>query len=194
MRRAALARPPLALLAAMNAAELPVARRPIVALICTGDELVMPGESPGPDQIVASNGIGLKAMIESAGGIANILPIARDNFASLREAFHLAEGADLIVAVGGASVGDHDLVGPTTAQLGMECAFHKIAMRPGKPLMAGRMDGTPIVGLPGNPVSSMVCCAIFILPLLEAMLGLGAFPTDPSPRASSLRPGGQRTA
>ena len=166
----------LALLAAMNTAELPVARKPVAALMSTGDELVMPGESPGPDQIVASNVIGLKAMIESVGAIAKVLPIAGDNFDSLRAAFLSAKDADLIVTIGGASVGDHDLVEPAAAQLGLERAFHKVAMRPGKPLMAGRMDGTPVVGLPGNPVSSMICCGIFILPLLEAMLGLGAFP------------------
>ena len=100
----------LALLAAMNAARVPVARRPVVALIPTGDELVMPGEAPGPDQIVASNGFGLKAMLEAAGAEARLLPIARDTPESLAAAFGLAAGADLIVTLGGASVGDFDLV------------------------------------------------------------------------------------
>lgn len=166
----------IALLAAMNIAEVPVARRPVVALIATGDELVMPGETPSPDQIIASNTFGLKAMIEAAGATARILPIARDNAPSLHTAFALAKGTDLIVTIGGASVGDHDLVGPVAEELGMERAFYKIAMRPGKPLMAGRMGSSAMIGLPGNPVSSMVCAHLFIVPLLGAMLGLGRHP------------------
>ncbi len=184
----------LALIAAMNVAEVPVARRPRVALIATGNELVMPGETPSDDQIVASNTFGLKAMIEAAGAEARILPIARDDAASLTTAFRLAEGADLIVTIGGASVGDHDLVAPVAAELGLERAFYKIAMRPGKPLMAGRMAGASMIGLPGNPVSSMVCARIFILPLLDAMLGLGArpVPRKRGPLAVDLGPNGPR--
>lgn len=162
----------LALLAAMNAGTVSVIRRPIVALIATGDELVMPGEVPGADQIVASNVFGLAAMIEQAGGEAHILPIARDTEADLRQVFALTTGADLIVTIGGASVGDHDLVGKVAADLGMERAFWKIAMRPGKPLMAGRVLGIPMLGLPGNPVSAIVCGHLFMLPMLRAMLGL----------------------
>ncbi|HBS48940.1 MAG TPA: molybdopterin molybdenumtransferase MoeA, partial [Rhodobacteraceae bacterium] len=124
----------VALMAAMNLPELPVARRPIVALMATGDELVMPGEDPGPDQIIASNSFGLKAMIEATGAEARLLPIARDSRASLETAFGLARGADLVVTIGGASVGDHDLVGEVAQSLGMERAFYKVAMRPGKPL------------------------------------------------------------
>ncbi|TYB82760.1 gephyrin-like molybdotransferase Glp [Maritimibacter fusiformis] len=172
----------LALIAAMNHAEVTVSRRPEVALIATGDELVMPGETPGPDQIIASNAFGLKAMVEAAGARARLLPIARDNVESLRTIFSLAEGADLVVTIGGASVGDHDLVGPVAAELGLEQSFYKVAMRPGKPLMAGRMGGAVMVGLPGNPVSSMVCGTIFILPMLRAMQGLGA---HPAPRKSA---------
>ena len=172
----------LALIAAMNAGEVSVMRRPEVALIATGDELVMPGESPGPDQIIASNAFGLKAMIEAAGAKARMLPIARDDVDSLKAVFALAEGADLVVTIGGASVGDHDLVAPVAAELGMEQSFYKVAMRPGKPLMAGRMGGAVLVGLPGNPVSSMVCGHVFILPMLRAMLGLGA---APAPRLSA---------
>ena len=173
----------IALLAAMGHAELPVRRRPEVAIIATGDELVMPGESPGPDQIIASNNFGLAAMIEEAGGRARILPIARDTEAFLRTTFDLASGADLIVTIGGASVGDHDLVARVAESGGMDRAFYKVAMRPGKPLMAGRLAGTPMIGLPGNPVSSMVCGVIFILPMLRAMLGL---PAEPAPRQSGL--------
>lgn len=166
----------LALIAAMNAATVTVARRPEVALIATGDELVMPGEAPGPDQIIASNGFGLKAMLEGAGAKARLLPIARDDAASLRTVFALAAGADLVVTIGGASVGDHDLVGPVAAELGMEQSFYKVAMRPGKPLMAGRLGTAAMVGLPGNPVSSLVCGQVFLVPMLRAMLGLGAAP------------------
>ncbi len=163
----------LALMAAMNVAEARVYRRPVVALIATGDELVMPGETPSPDQIIASNSFGLKALLESAGAEVRLLPIARDTEASLRQAFALADGADLIVTIGGASVGDHDLVAPVADALGMERAFYKIAMRPGKPLMAGRMGASAMIGLPGNPVSSMVCGMILIFPLLRAMTGFG---------------------
>ncbi len=166
----------LALIAAMNAGHVTVARRPEVAVIATGDELVMPGEDPGPDQIIASNGFALKAMFEAAGASVRLLPIARDTAESLKTVFELAEGADLIVTIGGASVGDHDLVAPVAAELGMEQSFYKVAMRPGKPLMAGNLSGTAMVGLPGNPVSSIVCGAIFILPMIRAMLGLGAAP------------------
>ncbi|MBF9046794.1 molybdopterin molybdenumtransferase MoeA [Rhodobacterales bacterium LSUCC0031] len=162
----------IALCAAMNAPRLAVARRPEVALIATGDELVSPGEAPRPDQIVASNTYGLKAMITAAGGHARILPIARDNRDSLTQVFELAAGADLIVTIGGASVGDHDLVGRVAAELGMAQAFYKVAMRPGKPLMAGRIGNVPMLGLPGNPVSAMVCGMIFMLPMLRAMQGL----------------------
>ncbi len=169
----------IALLASMNIAEVTVTRRPIVALMATGDELVMPGETPGPDQIMASNNFGLKALVEANGAEARMLPIARDNRASLEAAFALCQGADLIVTIGGASVGDHDLVAQVAADLGLDRAFYKIAMRPGKPLMAGRMMGIPMIGLPGNPVSSMVCGQIFVLPMLRIMLG---FPAKPEPR------------
>ncbi len=162
----------LALLASMNFATLPVARRPVVALIATGDELVMPGEEPGPDQIIASNTFGLKALVEAEGAVARLLPIARDTAASLRTAFELAKGADLIVTIGGASVGDHDIVGDVAAELGMEQVFYKVAMRPGKPLMAGRMGDAALIGLPGNPVSAMVCGHVFLLPAIRALLGL----------------------
>jgi molybdopterin molybdotransferase len=164
----------VALLAAMNTADVPVVRRPIVAVMSTGDELVMPGGTPGPDQIIASNGFGLKAMLEAAGAEVRLLPIAQDTVQSLTTAFQLAQGADLVVTIGGASVGDHDLVGDVAASLGMERAFYKVAMRPGKPLMAGRMGRMAMVGLPGNPVSSMVCCQIFLLPMIRKMRGLSS--------------------
>lgn len=166
----------LSLLAAMNIPELPVRRRPVVAIIATGDELVMPGEEPGPDQIIASNSFGLKALVEAEGAEARLLPIARDTRASLETVFGLAEGADLILTSGGASVGDHDLVGEVAAGLGMEQSFYKVAMRPGKPLMAGRMGAAAMIGLPGNPVSALVCGHVFVRPALRVLLGLGAAP------------------
>ena len=169
----------VALAAAMNAPRLTVSRRPEVALIATGDELVSPGEAPAPDQIIASNTYGLKARIEAEGGIARLLPIARDKRAALEQVLELAKGADLIVTVGGASVGDHDLVGDVAEGLGLERAFYKVAMRPGKPLMAGRLGEATLLGLPGNPVSAMVCGELFLMPMLRAMMGL---PGAPQPR------------
>lgn len=164
----------LALIAAMNVAEVAVARRPEVAIIATGDELVMPGETPSPDQIIASNAFGLAALFEAEGARVRLLPIARDTRASLEATFRLASDADLIVTIGGASVGDHDLVGDVAAGLGMDRAFYKVAMRPGKPLMAGRIGQAAMVGLPGNPVSAMVCGHVFLCPMLRAMQGLPA--------------------
>lgn len=166
----------VALLAAMNAGTVPVRRRPEVALIATGDELVMPGEAPGPDQIIASNAFGLKAMLEARGARARMLPIARDTRASLETVLGLAAGNDLIVTIGGASVGDHDVIARLGPELGLERAFYKVAIRPGKPLMAGRMGNAAMVGLPGNPVSAMICGRVFVAPMIDAMLGLGARP------------------
>jgi molybdopterin molybdotransferase len=168
----------LAVLAAMNIADVRCARQPVVAIIATGDELVMPGEDPRPDQIVASNGFALKAMVEAEGGVARLLPIARDNELSLATVLGLAEGADLIATIGGASVGDHDLVGRIA---GLEHSFWKLALRPGKPLMSGRLNGVPMLGLPGNPVSAIVCGHLFLLPMVRAMLG------DPAPEPRSLQ-------
>jgi molybdopterin molybdotransferase len=162
----------LALLAAMNIPTVQATRKPVVAIIATGDELVMPGEDPRPDQIIASNSFALKAMVEAEGGHVRLLPIARDNEAELLTVLGLAEGADLIVTIGGASVGDHDLVGKVA---GLEHSFWKLALRPGKPLMAGRLNGVPMLGLPGNPVSAIVCGHLFLLPMVRAMLG------DPAP-------------
>ncbi|WP_417208191.1 gephyrin-like molybdotransferase Glp [Antarctobacter sp.] len=166
----------VALLAAMNIAEVPVTRRPRVALISTGNELVMPGETPGPDQIIASNTFGLQALLRELGAEARILPIARDTSASLIHGFSLVEDADLVITIGGASVGDHDLVAQVAEELGMDRAFHTVAMRPGKPLMSGRLNDAMMIGLPGNPVSAMVCGHVFVAPVIRAMLGLGAVP------------------
>lgn len=188
----------VALMASMNIPRVPVMRRPRVALIATGDELVQPGETPGPDQIVASNSYGLHALFTAIGAEVRMLPIARDRIDSLETVFGLtqegAAPADLIVTIGGASVGDHDLVARAAAGLGMEQSFYKVAMRPGKPLMAGRLGRAAMVGLPGNPVSAMVCGHLFVVPMLRHMLGLGA---APAPRlttvlATDVEPNGPR--
>ncbi|MDF2139976.1 gephyrin-like molybdotransferase Glp [Paenirhodobacter sp. CAU 1674] len=184
----------LGLLAAMNVPEVTVYRRPVVAIIATGDELVMPGETPGPDQILCSNNFVLAALAEAAGAEVRMLPIARDTEASLRTVFGLAEGADLIVTSGGASVGEHDLVGKVATDLGLERAFWKIAMRPGKPLMAGRMGRAAMLGLPGNPVSATVCAHLFLLPMLAAMQGLpGVHRTARAVLGADTGPTGPRT-
>ena len=184
----------LALLAAMNLPEVRVTRRPSVAILSTGDELVMPGENPGDDQIVASNVFALAALLEAEGAEARILPIARDTEASLRAGLALAQGADLILTVGGASVGDHDLVAPVAQALGMQTSFYKVAMRPGKPLMAGRLDASAMIGLPGNPVSAIVCGTVFVAPVIRKMLGLGAAPAPrlTAPLARDIAANGPR--
>lgn len=172
----------IALLASMNVARVTVARQPTVALISTGDELVMPGEAPGPDQIIASNTFGLHALLRKLGAAPRLLPIARDTRTSLSATLDLAAGADLVITIGGASVGDHDLVAGVTVDLGMERAFYKVAMRPGKPLMAGRLGEAMMLGLPGNPVSAMVCGHVFVAPIIRVMTGL---PAQAAPRATA---------
>lgn len=166
-----LSAPDLALLAAMNVPRVTVARAPRVAVLAGGDELVRPGEVPGPGQIISSNDIAVAALARAAGAEAHVLPLARDTEESLRAAFDEARGADLIVTIGGASVGDHDLIGRVAAGLGMDRAFHRIAMRPGKPLMAGRLEGAAMLGLPGNPVSAIVTAVLFMQPLIRRMQG-----------------------
>ncbi len=159
------------LAAAMGHGEVQVIRRPKVAILSTGDELVAPGEMPGPDQIVASNAYGIAAMVEAFGAEPLILGIAKDTAESLEAKIAQAGGADILVTIGGASVGDHDLVSSTLQAKGMALDFWKIAMRPGKPLLFGRLDGLRVIGVPGNPVSSMICARVFVVPLVLAMLG-----------------------
>jgi len=163
----------LALAAAMNHPALPVTRRPRVALLATGDELVRPGEEIGPDQIVASNTFAVRAYAENAGADVIDLGIAGDNFAAIEAAIRSARayGADVLVTLGGASVGDHDLVQTALAREGMELGFWRIAMRPGKPLMHGQIGDMRILGLPGNPVSAIVCGLLFLVPLVRALSG-----------------------
>lgn len=162
----------VALLASMNVPRVTVSRRPVVAIIPTGDELVWPGETPRPDQIVASNNFGLKAMLAAAGADVRLLPIAPDRPDALAAVFERARGADLIVTLGGASVGDYDLVQSVAGERGLDLSFYKLAMRPGKPLMAGKLGDATMIGLPGNPVSSMVCGQIFVRPAVDALQGL----------------------
>ena len=162
----------ISLLAAMNFAHLSVRKKPTVAIISTGDELVFPGESPKPDQIIASNAYGIAALCKECGAEPRILPIAQDNLKSIEYIIGLAQDADLIITIGGASVGKYDLINEATNNFGVDKSFHKVAMRPGKPLMAGKINETALVGLPGNPVSALVCGYVFVRPLIQAMLGL----------------------
>jgi molybdopterin molybdotransferase len=168
------------LAAAMNVPWLRVRRRPRVALLATGDEIARPGDPVGPDQIVSSNTYALAATIRAMGGEPVMLGIARDTIEDTVAKVEGAHGCDLLVTTGGASVGDHDLVQKALATRGLAVDFWKIAMRPGKPLMWGRLGGLPVLGLPGNPVSSLVCAIVFLKPALEALAGL-------DPNASPLQ-------
>ena len=184
----------ISLLAAMNFAHLSVRKKPTVAIISTGDELVFPGESPKPDQIIASNAYGIAALCKECGAEPRILPIAQDNLKSIEYIIGLAQDADLIITIGGASVGKYDLINEATNNFGVDKSFHKVAMRPGKPLMAGKINETALVGLPGNPVSALVCGYVFIKPLIRAMLGLEkkSAPRLMAPCSTSLPKNGPR--
>ena len=164
----------IGLAAAANAGVLPVRRRPVVALIATGDELVLPGGTPRADQIVSSNSHALAAMAEHLGATVMNLGIVPDNLKATERAIARASMADILVTTGGASVGDHDYVQEALKNSGVAIDFWKIAMRPGKPFMYGRRRGQHVLGLPGNPVSSLVCARLFLKPLIDALLGLPA--------------------
>jgi molybdopterin molybdotransferase len=161
----------LMLAASSGHGSLAVHRRPRVAILATGDELVPPGATPGPDQIVSSIPVGLAAMIVSAGGEPIHLGIARDTLPDLDAKIVSAADADILVTIGGASVGDHDLVQKALTARGLSLAFWRIAMRPGKPLMFGKLGSQRVLGLPGNPVSATLCAQIFLLPLIRALQG-----------------------
>jgi molybdopterin molybdotransferase len=184
----------IALIAAMNHGRVTVTRRPEIAILATGDEIRPPGSDLGADQIAASNSYGIAALLTGLGARARLLPVAPDDMGLLDAAMGLAEGADVLVTIGGASVGDHDLVARAAAARGADLAFHKVAMRPGKPLMAGRMDGRLLIGLPGNPVSAMVCAVVFLAPVIRVLMGLPAAPAPRETRvlAAPLPPNGPR--
>ncbi|PRD42243.1 molybdopterin molybdenumtransferase MoeA [Phyllobacterium phragmitis] len=180
----------LSLAAAANNAQLHVVRQPKVAIIATGDELVAPGAVPGPDQIISSNNIGVTEIVRINGGETRDLGIVDDDIDHIETAIGAAieNGADILVTLGGASVGDHDLVHAALTRRGMKLDFWKIAMRPGKPLMSGRLqglNGAPlrVLGLPGNPVSSLVCSYLFLAPLVSALAGR---PYQPDIRTARL--------
>jgi molybdopterin molybdotransferase len=171
------------LAAAMNVPWLMVRRRPRIAILVTGDEIVMPGDPIGPSQIVSSNSIALAAAIRVFGGESCMLGIARDDRDALAAMASGAAGADLLLTSGGASVGDHDLVQSVLGEIGFELGFWKIAMRPGKPLIFGHVGDTPVLGLPGNPVSALVCAMIYLRPAMARMLG--ADDADAAPRLTA---------
>ena len=187
----------VALAAAANHRALPCVRRPLVGILATGDELVAPGEPLGPARIVASNNFFVLGLAEACGGKGVDLGIARDDPQSLADAIGEArkQAVDILVTLGGASVGDYDLVRGALVDAGMELGFWKIAMRPGKPLMHGRIGDLLVLGLPGNPTSSAVCGLLFLAPLIRALLGdplAGADRTEPARLGAPMARNGAR--
>jgi molybdopterin molybdotransferase len=182
------------LAAAANHPWLAVHRAPRVAILATGDEIAMPGEPIPPGGIVSSNSHALAALVRAAGGEPVVLPIAKDTREAVAAVADAVHGMDLLVTTGGASVGDHDLVIAGLQTRGLVVDFWQIAMRPGKPLLFGRLGAVPVLGLPGNPVSAMVCATLFLLPALARMTGLPAAP-PPTQRAllgAALKPNDHR--
>lgn len=173
----------LMLAAAMNHPNLSVHRRPKVAVFGTGDELVPPGSAPRPREIVYSNGFALTALARSEGADVHDLGIARDRVEDIRVAVRRARewGADILVTSGGASVGEHDLVQRALAAEGLDLSFWRVALRPGRPMMHGRLGGTQVLGVPGNPVSSFVCAFLFLVPLIRRLMGRQDVERAPEP-------------
>ena len=172
----------IGLLAAMNRPWLFVHRRPRIGILSTGDEIVMPGDPIGPHQIVSSNSLSLAAFVAACGGVPVSVGNAPDDPEALRRIAGATSGVDLLVTTGGASVGEHDLVRDALVADGLELDFWQIAMRPGKPLMVGSYRGTPMVGLPGNPVSTVVCALLFLKPALDRLSGA---PTETAPQSTA---------
>ena len=164
----------LSLIASMNSSEVTVYKKPTVAIISTGDELVIPGEKRSASQIISSNSFGIYSRLVLAGANPRLLPIAKDTESSLKSILELAMGSDIIVTVGGASDGDYDLVKKVLKTAGMKPEFEKVAMRPGKPLFAGKLNKSAVVGLPGNPVSSLICTEIFLVPAINHFLNMSS--------------------
>ncbi len=183
----------LGLAAAMNHPILPVHRKPRLALLATGDELVLPGRQPGPGQIVYSNGYSVAALARQEGADVSDLGIARDTVADTVAAIQDARmrRVDVLVTMGGASVGDYDLVQQALTDEGMNLSFWKIAMRPGRPLMHGMLGPIHVLGLPGNPVSAFVCAVLFLVPLLRTPDRPGRCFAAERTRPSGLRPAGE---
>jgi molybdopterin molybdotransferase len=173
----------LMLAAAMNQAELPVRRRPKVAILATGDEVVPPGSKLAPDQIVSSVPVGIAALIEAHGGEAMPLGIAKDELTSVVTLARAGKAADILLTIGGASVGERDLVAGALKSEGLEIDFWKVAIRPGKPMLYGRLGSQRVLSVPGNPVSALICAHIFLLPMIGRMLGI-AGDNRPAPEAA----------
>lgn len=171
----------IGLAAAGNHPWLHVHRRPRIGILATGDEIVLPGEAVPEGGIVSSNAHALAALVRAAGGEPLVLPIAADDRDAIAEAAEAGRRLDLLVTTGGASVGEHDLVQAALAPMGLKLDFWKIAMRPGKPLIFGDLRGTPLLGLPGNPVSALVCAVLFLIPALRRLSGLPAGPVETRP-------------
>jgi len=164
----------IGLAAAANHPWLTVHRRPCIGILATGDEIAMPGEPIPPGGIVSSNSHALAAMVRAAGGTPIVLPVAADTPEAIAAVADAVAGMDMLVTTGGASVGDHDLVMSGLQARGMTLDFWKIAMRPGKPLLFGALGATPVLGLPGNPVSALICAILFLLPAIQRLSGLPA--------------------
>ena len=164
----------IGLAAAANHPWLAVHRRPQIAILATGDEIAMPGEPIVPGGIVSSNSHAIASLVRAGGGEPVVLPVVPDDRNAIAAVVDSLGGIDMLVTTGGASVGEHDLVQAALAERGFELNFWKVAMRPGKPLIAGRVAGTPVLGLPGNPVSALICAALFLLPSLDVLGGLSA--------------------
>lgn len=179
----------IGLAAASGHAWLAVHRRPRVVLLCTGDEIALPGDPLPPGGVVSSNGPALAAFLRACGAEPILLPPVPDRLEAIGEAAEAARGADMLVTTGGASVGAHDLVQEGLAARGLTLDFWRIAMRPGKPLMHGRLGDVPMLGLPGNPVSALVCALLFLMPAIERLQGLsGALPPAEAVRLASPLP------